>query len=351
MAVFSAPWKTNPIQYLVHERFPILAAYPGPLENPHYSDDIKTQLRKANEQASAFRKELAGLGLEGIQQLAAEARKREIDNYQEKQREEEQARFFNQPSSNADFEYWAKMSYWTIDEAVALSFGKDPRVVSWERLKSLANVSPFVGQFSAKQVLVSRAETMGQIWKSTIPRIFLAWAQRTRFDMPEELVKAVEALGIQIADWKTLFDQKNELFEKLESQLTEERAGRLADLKKRSEHLSEIGDEHSKQIAGYVGILDQYKSMHDALKARIVELEASPQSSSEKPLGTRERESLLKLIIGMAIAGYRYEPKIGRNAATTEIADDLTKLGVSLDADTIRKYLNEGKDLLPGETE
>jgi DNA repair exonuclease SbcCD ATPase subunit len=351
MAVFSAPWKTNPIQYLVHERFPILAAYPGPLENPHYSDDIKTQLRKANEQASAFRKELAELGLEGIQQLAAEARKREIEKYQEKQREEEQARFFNQPSSNADFEYWAKMSYWTIDEAVALSFGKDPRVVSWERLKSLVNVSAFAKKYDAKQVLVSRAETMGQLYKSTVPHIFLAWARRMQFDMPHELVATVEGLGIQISDWKTLFDQKDELFQKVQSQLAEERASRLADLKKHSEYLSEISDGHSKQIADYARIIDQYKSMHDSLSARIVELESVPPTTSEKRLGARERESLLRLIIAMAIDGYGYDPKAGRSPTAKELSDHTLRLGLPLSDDTIRSYLNEAKELLAGITE
>ena len=66
----------------------------------------------------------------------------------------------------------------------------------------------------------------------------------------------------------------------------------------------------------------------------------------------RERNSLLKLIIGMAIKGYTYDPKAGRTGIVREIASDLEQLGISLDDDTIRKYLSEAKELLPpAETE
>lgn len=68
------------------------------------------------------------------------------------------------------------------------------------------------------------------------------------------------------------------------------------------------------------------------------------QAASE--LKTRERETLLKLVIGMAIKGYRYDPKAARNNATSEIADDLEALGIGLDTDTIRKWLIQGTVLL-----
>jgi hypothetical protein len=39
---------------------------------------------------------------------------------------DENQRVFNRPSAVADFDYWSRMSYWTLDEALALSFGKAP---------------------------------------------------------------------------------------------------------------------------------------------------------------------------------------------------------------------------------
>jgi hypothetical protein len=60
----------------------------------------------------------------------------------------------------------------------------------------------------------------------------------------------------------------------------------------------------------------------------------------------KERHSLLKLAIGMAIRGYKFNPHAQRNEATAEIAKDLQELGIPLDADTVRGYLQEATTLL-----
>jgi len=72
-----------------------------------------------------------------------------------------------------------------------------------------------------------------------------------------------------------------------------------------------------------------------------------PVADASDILRTRERESLLKLIIGMAVAGYRYDPNAPRSPTTAEIAGDLERLGVGLDPDTIRKWLRQASELLP----
>jgi hypothetical protein len=56
-------------------------------------------------------------------------------------------------------------------------------------------------------------------------------------------------------------------------------------------------------------------------------------------LGAREKDTLLKLICGMACAGYGYDPKALRSLITKEIYDDLLKLGISINEDTIKKWL------------
>lgn len=58
-----------------------------------------------------------------------------------------------------------------------------------------------------------------------------------------------------------------------------------------------------------------------------------------KPLESRERDTLLKLVIGMAIKGYRYDPMALKNTAIKDIVDDLADLGISIDTDTARKHL------------
>ena len=68
-----------------------------------------------------------------------------------------------------------------------------------------------------------------------------------------------------------------------------------------------------------------------------------PDSLSES-----ERNSLLKLVLGMAISAYEYDPDSQRNTATggnkRSRADDLSKVDLNLDADTVRRYLQEAVD-------
>ena len=72
-----------------------------------------------------------------------------------------------------------------------------------------------------------------------------------------------------------------------------------------------------------------------------------PHDRPEKSLTTRERDSLLKLVIGMAVGGYSYDATAFRSEHPAEIANDLAIAGVPLDVDTVRKWLKEAADLLP----
>ena len=77
-----------------------------------------------------------------------------------------------------------------------------------------------------------------------------------------------------------------------------------------------------------------------------LESEANKQVKPEK-LGTRERETLLKMIIGMAIRGYSYNPLDKKNDAVKDIQEDLSTYGIELSDDTIRNKLKEASDLIP----
>ena len=59
-------------------------------------------------------------------------------------------------------------------------------------------------------------------------------------------------------------------------------------------------------------------------------------------------DSLLKLVLGMAIDAYRYNPNAKRNTATGEnkgsIHYALKSIGLDVDADTIRKYIKLAED-------
>ena len=60
-------------------------------------------------------------------------------------------------------------------------------------------------------------------------------------------------------------------------------------------------------------------------------------------IGTTERNTLHRMILGMAIEKYGYDPEARRNVATGgnngSICADLDKAGLAVDADTIREHL------------
>lgn len=64
----------------------------------------------------------------------------------------------------------------------------------------------------------------------------------------------------------------------------------------------------------------------EALLARIAELEAQKQRLEDDPAPNfLERQSLLKLVLGMAVGGYTYNPRASRNTATRDIVADMER--------------------------
>jgi len=73
-------------------------------------------------------------------------------------------------------------------------------------------------------------------------------------------------------------------------------------------------------------------------------------ANADKPLTNSERDSLLKLVISMAMKGYGYDPNAKKNTTVSDISADLAQSGLPLGDDTIRKYLKQGKELLPAKS-
>jgi hypothetical protein len=69
-------------------------------------------------------------------------------------------------------------------------------------------------------------------------------------------------------------------------------------------------------------------------------------STHGKDLGTRETNTLLMLVGGMAAANYEWRPG-GRDSASKDIETDLDKLGIKLTDETIHKYLVAAAEHLP----
>lgn len=89
-----------------------------------------------------------------------------------------------------------------------------------------------------------------------------------------------------------------------------------------------------------VGVLDlEQVERYESANPRKVSL-----GQVRLDLRTLERASLLKMVIGMAVAGFGYNPSDRRSAVIPEIGESIRRCGMNLDDDTVRKWLYEGAE-------
>lgn len=84
--------------------------------------------------------------------------------------------------------------------------------------------------------------------------------------------------------------------------------------------------------------IEEQRVLLAALLENAIEQGAKPEV---KPLTTKERNTLLRLVIGMAVAGYGYDSTATKSPIPKQIADDLSGCGISVSDDTVRNYLKE----------
>jgi len=303
--------KIDHIQFLVVRKFPELALPISPLEKMYnldvlVDDDEECLIpsEKTKRKAEQYRETLSNLP-------KSEIKKRYGEELAKQRLEDDQKRYFNQSHADADFDYWSKMEHWTLDEALALSFEKDPKIVNPNNLKNILSCkSPFVQQYEKVKELAERAIKWEKLYNPVLPILFVNWAKETDISFPDELAQKVLARSKNFIDWKKKY---GELLEKTNISL--KTANQII------EHKNQIIAEHG-----------------------------SPTGVA-KPLHTKEQETLLKLISGIAVGQYGYDPKASRSPAAKEISDDLSRVGLSLDPDTVRKWLKQATEHYPPDPE
>jgi hypothetical protein len=90
---------------------------------------------------------------------------------------------------------------------------------------------------------------------------------------------------------------------------------------------------------GIAQVLDQGVFMPGEIARVESTSNAKPALQAEENLLSTKDDTLLKLVIGMAIMGYRYDPVAKKNTATKDITNDLAALGIRIDDGTVLKYL------------
>lgn len=326
------PFPSDPIEWLVAQKFGVEgSAYSvtGLRTNP----TVQLVLRKQYEEEL---RQLASLPLENKYTHALrEAQKLSpaVKEFGERQA------LHNLPRAKADLEHWSKIAYWTLEEATALSFGRNPEFINWKSLESSALVSVFAQDYKRVRELAHRAKHMGQLSDPVSPGFFIAWSRRSEIAFSAELESRVEGRGQQIADWKTHYDNAQ------------------AEIKKKRAEIEKARAEMVAYQALMAGVIERKDVLIATLRRELTEVRSNLEAAvrvaaaapaPERPMG-KERDSLLKLVIGMAVEGYKFDPGAGRSDVPGEITQDLERAGVPLDSDTVRKWLKEGAELLPPE--
>lgn len=81
-------------------------------------------------------------------------------------------------------------------------------------------------------------------------------------------------------------------------------------------------------------------------KQELERFEGTLQDSGPKEVASRERQTLYKMIIAMAVDAYGFNPKASRSPLPKELEGILDRLGLSVSDDTIRQKLKEASELL-----
>jgi hypothetical protein len=201
-----------------------------------------------------------------------------------------------------DYRKWARAPYWSAKQCVALVTGEDP------------------DQFGVLLVLyhqdlhekVLEAQRNKELPDRIRPIVFLEWAREHKIDFPDELEKGVSTNEVDIAQ-------------------LEDRYGQLE-------------RRH-----------DELRRENQDLRYELDRLRASGPPQPKEPSKTqlkKTRNSLDRLIIGMAIARYKWIPNADRHPAARKIADDLKCLGdagypgLEMNEATVLSYLREAKQVL-----
>lgn len=170
--------------------------------------------------AILYREELGLLTDERLNELY-KLEKQEIDDLHNQEIAKIENDLFHQDKMNADYAHWIKADYWTVEECLALTFGKNPNIINYryvsENRYCEANLgcvmTEFVKRYDKLLNLVERSiesgflktiQTYGKALNTEKRRIlplqYISWAQSKSTALPKEL----EAIASKKIDYQDI---------------------------------------------------------------------------------------------------------------------------------------------------
>ena len=173
------------IEFIILRKFPLYKYVKYGERQPPGSLSNGVVDKKLRKEILGYEKEILSLDRPSFEKLYSQI-------LEETNQEREESYFFNQPDAQADVDYWARLSSWKAEEAVALSFGKNPKVVTLKNIvQNGVKDSNFGNEFLGVLEIVTRAVEDGVLDKKLKPSVFLAWAKGLKISVPDGLIEAV----------------------------------------------------------------------------------------------------------------------------------------------------------------
>jgi hypothetical protein len=252
----------------------------------------------------------------------------------------------NRLNAVADFSYWALYPFWSLQEVIALSFGREPRVVNWKAFEAEgATATLFAAKFRQLGDLIHRCVQAGKLTLPIEPTLYIAWCRQMDVELPAGLVAAAEARHGRAFDWQAACMRILEMYEEAQQYLQA-----WADAYEEESTAHATAREQFLALDSFaVGVVEQMDAERAEHAAEIDALRRELAAAEASSLDPRERESVSKIIIGMALGKYGHDPSARRSETVAKILHDLDLAGVSVSDETLRKYLKIGVAHLPPE--
>lgn len=305
-------------------------------------------LTTTTEEQKKFLDELCRLGDDELHTMFIERFSFRAHDAERRRKTSEAVLFYNKPGAFADYEFWSRQIVWTIEETIALSLNRNPKVVNLESLTREDNWSSdamFTNEYKARLEIARSFCRVGQLAEEATPGEMLAWLDRVRVGYPESLAEAVQRMGHRIADWRSEC-------EVLQTQLHAASA-QIEQLSKYNLHwqeqCAELVRAHEIERAEWaqtVHELERQKSVETSMEKETAELQ--PQEANQTSLvDVRRYNSALRIALGMAKDKFSYgaDGQQGKSAAAN-IESALMRSGIEVSAKTIRSILKDASDLL-----
>jgi hypothetical protein len=212
-------------------------------------------------------------------------------------------------------ELYAMLDGWTEREAVLLSLNRDPRrPLEDDQKNTFYSVHKIPGYEDRMFMIVRAVVAFG--WHGYIlPSDFVRWATSKGLSLPEGLVRSVDK--IKHDDGFEIRLQNPNAIENREKSIDDEL----------------MRDCMARELEYLRGL--QTEDAQKMLEERIAE-----------QLHPKARTSLLKLIAGMAVDKFRFDPGKANTETASKIQSALQRAGLSIDDDTVRKWLVEAGELI-----